>query len=48
VDNIIGNNQLMVMPAGELLSKVGIFSGVGIRENGDVSVLLDTNKLTNL
>ncbi|MEA2039273.1 MAG: ATP-binding protein [Thermodesulfobacteriota bacterium] len=48
VDNIIGNNQLMVMPAGELLAKAGIFAGVGIMENGDVSVLLDTDKLADL
>jgi two-component system chemotaxis sensor kinase CheA len=45
VDAIVGNNPLMVMPIGELLSKAGIFSGVGIMENGDVSMVLDVGWL---
>ena len=41
VDNIISNKPLMVMPVGELLSKARLFTGVGIMENGDISILLD-------
>jgi two-component system chemotaxis sensor kinase CheA len=41
VDRIIGNRPLMVMPVGGLLAKVRLFSGVGIMENGDISILLD-------
>ena len=42
VGEIIGNKPMMVMPVGELLAKVDIFSGIGIMENGDISLLLDT------
>ncbi len=45
VDAIIGNMPLMVMPLGELLARTGAFAGIGIMENGDISVLLDTEKL---
>ncbi|MFH1931558.1 MAG: ATP-binding protein [Pseudomonadota bacterium] len=45
VEKIIGNRPLMVMPVGELLAKVGFFAGVGIMENGDISILLDIEKL---
>ena len=45
VDNIIGIKPLMVMPAGELLAKAKAFSGVGIMENGDISIILDTESL---
>lgn len=41
VDRVIGNRPLMVMPVGELLAKVRLFAGVGIMENGDISILLD-------
>jgi two-component system, chemotaxis family, sensor kinase CheA len=41
VDRIIGNKPIMVMPVGELLSTAGIFSGVGIMETGEISILLD-------
>ena len=45
VDGITGNRPLMVMPLGELLSKVRIFSGVGIMEDGHISMLLDLENL---
>jgi chemotaxis protein histidine kinase CheA len=41
VDSIIGNKPIMVMPVGELMAKVRLFAGVGILENGDISILLD-------
>ena len=45
VDSIIGNKPLMVMPVEELLAKARIFAGVGIMENGDISILLDIENL---
>lgn len=45
VDSIIGNRPIMVMPVGELLGKTKIFAGVGIMENGDISILLDIETL---
>ena len=45
VDTIIGNMPLMVMPLGELLSRAGAFAGVGIMENGGISILLDMDKI---
>jgi two-component system chemotaxis sensor kinase CheA len=45
VDNIIGNRPLMVMPVGELLSGIKLFSGIGIMENGDICLLLDADNL---
>lgn len=45
VDGIIGNMPLMVMPSGELLARTRSFAGVGIMENGDLSILLDMEKL---
>jgi len=45
VDAIVGNRPLMAMPVGELLAKARYFAGVGIMENGAISVLLDTEKL---
>jgi two-component system chemotaxis sensor kinase CheA len=45
VDSIIGNKPLMVMPVGELLAKARLFAGVGIMENGDISILLDVESL---
>ncbi len=45
VDNLYGNRPLMVMPVGELLSGVKLFSGIGIMENGDISLLLDLDNL---
>jgi len=41
VDTIIGNKAVMVMPVGELLAKTRAFGGVGIMENGDITMLLD-------
>jgi two-component system chemotaxis sensor kinase CheA len=48
VDEIIGNRPLMVMPGGELLSRVGLFTGVGIMESGDLSIVLSVNSLPAL
>jgi len=48
VDGILGNRPLMVLPVGELLAKAGLYSGVGIMENGDISMLLDIEKLPGL
>lgn len=45
VDNVIGNRPLMVLPVGELLSRIKLFSGIGIMENGDISLLLDPDNL---
>lgn len=45
VDNVIGNRPLMVLPVGELLSRIKFFSGIGIMENGDISILLDVDNL---
>jgi len=41
VDTIIGNKAVMVLPVGELLAKTRAFGGVGIMENGDITMLLD-------
>jgi len=41
VDAIIGNKAVMVLPVGELLAKTRAFGGVGIMENGDITMLLD-------
>ena len=41
VDTIVGNRPLMVLPVGELLVTAGAFSGAGIMENGDISMMLD-------
>ena len=48
VDSIIGNKPLVVMPVGELLAKAKLFAGVGIMENGDISILLDIENLTEV
>jgi chemotaxis protein histidine kinase CheA len=48
VDRIIGNMPLVVMPVGELLAKARVFSGVGIMENGDISMLLDLEHFPEL
>jgi len=45
VDSIIGNKPIMVMPVGELLAKTRLFAGVGILENGDISIMLDIENL---
>lgn len=44
-DAIIGNMPLMAIPLGELLAKTGLFAGVGIMENGDISLILDFEKI---
>ncbi|MCP4668190.1 MAG: hypothetical protein GY849_17710, partial [Deltaproteobacteria bacterium] len=48
VDGIIENRALMVMPAGEVLSKAGLFNGVGIMKNGDLSIVLSVESLPEL
>jgi two-component system chemotaxis sensor kinase CheA len=45
VDNVIGNRPLMVLPMGGLLSRIKLFSGIGIMENGDIAILLDADNL---
>ena len=45
VDSIIGNTPLMAMPVGEILAKARIFASVGIMENGEISMLLDMERL---
>lgn len=45
-DSIIGNRPIMVMPVGELVARAGVFSGVGIMENGDLSILFDMQSLS--
>jgi len=45
IDAVIGNMPLMVMPSGELLARARSFAGVGIMENGDISILLDVENL---
>jgi two-component system chemotaxis sensor kinase CheA len=45
VDNISGNNKLMIMPVGDLIARAAIFAGVGIMENGEIAVVLDTANL---
>ena len=45
VDGIIGNRPLMVLPVGELLASAGVFAGVGIMENGDVTLVLDMESI---
>ena len=45
VDSIIGNTPLMAMPVGELLAKAKLFAGIGMMENGEISMLLDVEKL---
>lgn len=44
-ENIIGNRPLMVLPVGDLLSKIKLYSGIGIMENGDICILLDVDNL---
>ena len=44
-DAILGNMPLMAIPLGELLAKTGLFAGVGIMENGDISLILDLEKI---
>ena len=45
VDNIVGNKRIMVMPAGEILSKTGLIAGIGIMDDGRISILLDIESL---
>jgi hypothetical protein len=47
-DAIIGNMPLMAIPLGELLAKTGLFAGVGIMENGDISLILDLEKISSM
>lgn len=48
VDSIVGNKPMMIMPIGEILAKAKLFSGVGIMENGDISILLDIDSLPEI
>ncbi|MCF8119726.1 MAG: Hpt domain-containing protein [Deltaproteobacteria bacterium] len=45
VEGIVGNRPLMVMPVDEILAKVPYIAGVGVMENGAVSILLETEEL---
>jgi hypothetical protein len=45
VDTVIGNKRIMVMPAGEILSKTGLIAGVGLMDDGRLSILLDVESL---
>ncbi|MFW6099682.1 MAG: hypothetical protein ACOC79_04210, partial [Thermodesulfobacteriota bacterium] len=45
VEEIVGNRPLMVMPVDEILAKVPYIAGVGVMENGEVSILLETEEL---
>ncbi len=45
VGRVIGNRPLMVLPLGDLLARAGIFSGVGVMESGELSILLDLENL---
>ena len=45
VEHIIGNRPLMVMPVGEIMARLKLFTGVGIMESGELSLLLDVNQL---
>lgn len=45
VDSVIGNTPLMAMPVGELLAKAKIFAGIGVMENGEISMLIDIERL---
>ncbi|MFH1241092.1 MAG: ATP-binding protein [Pseudomonadota bacterium] len=45
VGRVIGNRPLMVLPLGDLLARAGIFSGVGVMESGELSILLDPENL---
>ena len=44
-EEIIGNMPLMAIPLGEFLAKTRLFAGVGIMENGDISLILDLEKI---
>lgn len=44
-DRVMGSKPMMVLPVGDLLSKARIFAGVGLMENGDLTVLVDTEML---
>jgi len=47
VDRILGNRPLMVIPVGELLAQIGLFAGVGIMEDGTISLLLDVERVVD-
>ncbi len=47
-DDIVGNRPLMVMPIREPLSQVGLYAGVGVLENGDLSMVVDPAQLKKL
>ncbi len=44
-DSIVGNESVVVVPAGEFLSRAGFYSGVGVMEDGSLSVILDVDAL---
>jgi two-component system chemotaxis sensor kinase CheA len=41
VDRVIGNKPIMIMHVVELVARTRLFSGIGILENGMISLLLD-------
>ncbi|MGB5987245.1 MAG: ATP-binding protein, partial [Desulfobacterales bacterium] len=43
VDQVIGSRSLMVLPPGKLLARAGIYSGVGILEDGTLAPIIDTD-----
>lgn len=45
VDRISGNKPLLILPLGELLARSHIYSGVGVRDNGSLVMVLDIEQL---
>lgn len=44
-DAVFENKSIVFMPAGEFLAKIGLYSGVGVMEDGTLSIILDVNAL---
>lgn len=47
VDNVIGENQAVLKPLGKYLKHNDIFSGASILGDGNVALVMDTNKIIN-
>lgn len=45
VDSIVGEHQAVLKPLGDIYKTLEIFSGASIMGNGDIALVLDTNKL---
>lgn len=45
VDSIVGEHQAVLKPLGDIYKSLEIFSGASIMGNGDIALVLDTNKL---